>query len=55
MAQDKSNNHMRLDLSGTQNTPMEPPQGLWVQEVRVAGRTNYKKVLGTKNPADSKP
>ena len=27
-------------------------QGLWVQEVRVAGRIIYKKVLGSKNPAD---
>ena len=27
-------------------------QGLWVQEVRVSGRIIYKKVLGTKNPAD---
>ena len=27
-------------------------QGLWVQEVRASGRVNYKKVLGTKNPAD---
>ena len=27
-------------------------QGLWVQEVRVGGRLNYKKVLGTKNPSD---
>ena len=27
-------------------------QGLWVQEVRVAGRIAYRKVLGTKNPAD---
>ena len=27
-------------------------QGLWVQEVRVAGRLHYKKVLGTKNPSD---
>ena len=27
-------------------------QGLWVQEVRVAGRIVYKKVLGEKNPAD---
>jgi hypothetical protein len=27
-------------------------QGLWVQEVRVAGRIAYKKVLGEKNPAD---
>ena len=27
-------------------------QGLWVQEVRVAGRITYKKVLGSKNPAD---
>jgi len=27
-------------------------QGLWVQEVRIAGRITYKKVLGSKNPAD---
>ena len=27
-------------------------QGLWVQEVRASGRIAYKKVLGTKNPAD---
>ena len=27
-------------------------QGLWVQEVRMSGRISYKKVLGTKNPAD---
>ena len=27
-------------------------QGLWVQEVRVSGRLAYRKVLGTKNPAD---
>ena len=27
-------------------------QGLWVQEVRSSGRISYKKVLGTKNPAD---
>ena len=27
-------------------------QGLWVQEVRISGRIVYKKVLGTKNPAD---
>ena len=27
-------------------------QGLWVQEVRVTGRLAYRKVLGTKNPAD---
>ena len=27
-------------------------QGLWVQEVRVAGRIKYVKVLGAKNPAD---
>ena len=27
-------------------------QGLWVQEVRVSGRIKYKKVLGSKNPAD---
>ena len=27
-------------------------QGLWVQEVRTSGRIIYKKVLGTKNPAD---
>ncbi len=27
-------------------------QGLWVQEARVAGRLSYKKILGTKNPAD---
>ena len=27
-------------------------QGLWVQEVRVAGRIKYLKVLGAKNPAD---
>ncbi len=27
-------------------------QGLWVQEARVTGRLSYKKVLGTKNPAD---
>ena len=27
-------------------------QGLWVQEVRISGRIAYKKVLGTKNPAD---
>jgi len=26
--------------------------GLWVQEVRVAGRIVYRKVLGAKNPAD---
>ena len=25
---------------------------MWVQEVRVGGRLAYKKVLGTKNPAD---
>ena len=27
-------------------------QGLWVQEARVTGRLSFKKVLGTKNPAD---
>ena len=27
-------------------------QGMWIQEVRVGGRLAYKKVLGTKNPAD---
>ena len=27
-------------------------QGLWVQEARVSGRLAYRKVLGTKNPAD---
>ena len=27
-------------------------QGLWVQEARVTGRLSYKKVLGSKNPAD---
>ena len=27
-------------------------QSLWVQEVRATGRLSYKKVLGTKNPAD---
>ena len=27
-------------------------QGLWVQEVRVSGRLQYRKVLGTKNPSD---
>ena len=27
-------------------------QGLWVQEVRVGGRIQYRKVLGSKNPAD---
>ena len=27
-------------------------QGLWVQETRVSGRLKYKKVLGSKNPAD---
>ena len=27
-------------------------QELWVQEVRVSGRIQYKKMLGTKNPAD---
>ena len=27
-------------------------QGLWVQEARVSGRVEYKKVLGEKNPAD---
>ena len=27
-------------------------QGLWVQEARTTGRLVYKKVLGTKNPAD---
>jgi hypothetical protein len=27
-------------------------QGLWVQEVRITNRLTYKKVLGTKNPAD---
>ena len=27
-------------------------QGLWVQEVRLSGRLSYKKVLGSKNPAD---
>ena len=27
-------------------------QGLWVQEARLTGRLAYKKVLGTKNPAD---
>ena len=27
-------------------------QGLWVQEVRSTNRLTYKKVLGTKNPAD---
>ena len=25
---------------------------MWIQEVRVGGRLAYKKVLGTKNPAD---
>ncbi len=27
-------------------------QGLWVQETRATGRLSYKKVLGSKNPAD---
>ena len=27
-------------------------QGLWVQEVRVGGRIQYRKMLGSKNPAD---
>ena len=27
-------------------------QGLWVQEARLTGRLAYRKVLGTKNPAD---
>ena len=27
-------------------------QGLWVQEVRVSGRLQYRKVLGTLNPSD---
>ena len=27
-------------------------QGLWVQEVRSTGRLSYKKVLGSRNPAD---
>ena len=27
-------------------------QALWVQETRVTGRLSYKKVLGSKNPAD---
>ena len=27
-------------------------QGLWVQEARITGRLQYKKILGTKNPAD---
>ena len=27
-------------------------QGLWVQEARHTGRLAYRKVLGTKNPAD---
>ena len=27
-------------------------QGLWVQEVRVGGRIQYRKVLGSKIPAD---
>ena len=27
-------------------------QGLWVQEVRISGRIQYRKVLGEKNPAD---
>ena len=27
-------------------------QGLWVQEARMTGRLAYRKVLGTKNPAD---
>jgi hypothetical protein len=27
-------------------------QALWVQEVRCTGRLGYKKVLGTRNPAD---
>ena len=27
-------------------------QGMWVQEVRVSGRIVYKKILGSKNPAD---
>ena len=27
-------------------------QGLWVQEARVTGRLQYKKILGSKNPAD---
>ena len=27
-------------------------QGLWAQEIRVSGRIQYKKVLGTKKPAD---
>ena len=27
-------------------------QALWVQEVRCTGRLRYKKVLGTRNPAD---
>ena len=28
-------------------------QALWVQEARLEGRLNYKKVLGSRNPADS--
>ena len=28
-------------------------QALWVQEVRAEGRLSYKKVLGTRNPADA--
>jgi hypothetical protein len=28
-------------------------QALWVQEVRSEGRLNYKKVLGSRNPADA--
>ena len=27
-------------------------QGLWVQEARLSGRLQYRKVLGTKNPSD---
>ena len=27
-------------------------QGLWLQEVRSAGRIKYSKVLGTENPSD---
>ena len=27
-------------------------QWLWIQEVHVTGRLGYRKVLGTKNPAD---
>ena len=27
-------------------------QGMWLQEVRVSGRIVYKKILGSKNPAD---